>query len=211
MEDARGYFDRLYRGDPDPWDYETSAYERDKYRATLGALTHPTYASSLEVGCSIGVLSALIAERSRRFLGLDVSPIAIERARARCASITQARFATAQLPRDWPQADYDLIVLSEVLYFLMPPDIRRMAELVARDLQRGGDCVVVNWRGSTGTPVSGEAAALCFGEALRDTPMRLHLHQENPDYLLEVYRHEDAPGGTGGQAARRQPTPGQRQ
>ena len=56
------YFDRKYAFDPDPWGFATSAYEADKYRATLAALPRARYRRALEVGCSIGVLTERLAE-----------------------------------------------------------------------------------------------------------------------------------------------------
>ena len=32
------YFEAIYERDPDPWRFQTSAYERAKYDATLAAL-----------------------------------------------------------------------------------------------------------------------------------------------------------------------------
>jgi hypothetical protein len=61
----RAYFDTLYAADPDPWRFATSAYERDKYAASLAALPDPAYGSVLEIGCSIGVFTRQLAGRSR--------------------------------------------------------------------------------------------------------------------------------------------------
>jgi len=58
-----GYFDALYAASPDPWAFETSAYERAKYAATLDALPARRYRRALEVGCSIGVLTRQLADR----------------------------------------------------------------------------------------------------------------------------------------------------
>src|SRR4051812_50160637 len=57
------YFDELYAGERDPWEFETSAYEQAKYDATLAALPRPLYRRGLEIGCSIGVLTARLAGR----------------------------------------------------------------------------------------------------------------------------------------------------
>ena len=67
------YFEALYASDPDPWRFASSDYERDKYAATLAALPRQLYRSGLEVGCSIGVLTAMLASRCRRLLAVDVA------------------------------------------------------------------------------------------------------------------------------------------
>ena len=57
------YFEEIYARDPDPWDFATSDYERAKYEATVAALPKTRYARGFEVGCSIGVLSRMLAAR----------------------------------------------------------------------------------------------------------------------------------------------------
>ena len=170
-------FDALYRGDPDPWDMETSAYEAAKYDATLGALARPRYGAALEVGCSIGVLTARLAARCDRVLALDVSGAALSRARARPGT-GNVEWRRAEVPADWPRGRYDLVVLSEVLYFLEPDEVRTVAALVARDLAADGEAIVVNWLGACDRTLDGEAASDLFArEAARyallaDAPAR---------------------------------------
>ena len=64
------YFDSLYAAEADPWAFATSDYEREKYAATLAALPRPHYARALEIGCSIGVLTRMLAGR----VGASLAP-----------------------------------------------------------------------------------------------------------------------------------------
>lgn len=162
MLNRRAHFDRLYACGADPWSYETSAYEAAKYAATLDALPRRRFLSGLEVGCSIGVLSDQLSRRCDRFLGIDLSPIAIGRARRRLVGRESAAFAVAEVPAFWPDGRFDLIVLSEILYYLDLDEVSRLSVHVRAALLRGGICVLVNWLGSTGTPVSGAEAADAF-------------------------------------------------
>jgi len=57
----REYFEDLYGQSPDPWGFETSPYERKKYEHTLDVLQGQRYRRALEVGCSIGVFTAMLA------------------------------------------------------------------------------------------------------------------------------------------------------
>lgn len=104
--DARdpGYFDALYAVDADPWRFETSAYEAAKYDATLAALPVARYASAVEVGCSIGVLTQRLASRCDALLGVDVAQTALDRAAARCAEQAHVRFARLRMPKKCPRA-----------------------------------------------------------------------------------------------------------
>ena len=81
----RERFDGMYAERPDPWGFETSPYEQAKYDATIAALPR-RYATALEAGCSIGVLSERLAAHCDALLGVDVAeaPLAARpRARAR--------------------------------------------------------------------------------------------------------------------------------
>ena len=115
-----GYFDDVYRANPDPWGFTTSPYESGKYAATLAALPRPRYANAFEAGCSIGVLTARLAPRCNRLLAIDVSEDALAQARARCAAFPHVRLERRLLPGEFPDADgpFDLILVSEVGYYL---------------------------------------------------------------------------------------------
>lgn len=161
MTDRARSFDALYSADPDPWAFLTSPYERGKYGATLAALGKPRYGAVLEVGCSIGVMTALLAARSDRLTALDVSAVALEHARARCPEGT-VDFVEAEVPEGWPEGRFDLILLSEVLYFLGADEVARCARLAAAGLCAGGEILTVNWLGQSDTALSGDAAAELF-------------------------------------------------
>ena len=88
------YFIDLYRRESDPWNFAVSAYEREKYRATLDALPKARYANALEIACSIGVFTSMLAERSDNLVAIDVSPEVVERARFRCRRLPNVRFET---------------------------------------------------------------------------------------------------------------------
>lgn len=156
------YFAERYAADPDPWDFETSAYERAKYGATLAALPRLRYASGLEVGCSIGVLTEALARRCDALLALDVAEVALDRARARCAGLDHVTFAMAQVPDAYPDGAFDLILLSEVVYYLTADDVARLAGRVRDTLAPGGDIVLVHWTGETHYPLTGNEAAEAF-------------------------------------------------
>ena len=157
-----GYFERMYAQDPDPWRFASSAYERDKYAATLAALGPRRFMHGLEVGCSIGVLSRQLAARCDAFLGLDVAEPALARARAHCADQGWARFQRAVVPDEWPEGEFDLIVFSEVLYYLGDAGIAAAAAHSRRSLRPDGLVVLVNFLGDTGAGCTGARAACAF-------------------------------------------------
>ncbi len=148
------YFRELYRTNADPWSYAASTYERQKYDATLNALPRERYRSALELGCSIGVFTALLAPRCEELLAVDVSDDALARAAQRCAGAPHVRFAACDLLTDFPAGRFDVITFCELGFYFGPNDRRRVRDAIAGALSSGGDLVLVHW-----TPlVDGHAA-----------------------------------------------------
>ena len=77
-------FQQLYAAHADPWGYETNPYETGKYAVTLRLLPRRRFRCGFEIGCSIGVLTRLLAERCDWLLAVDVSELSLARARERC-------------------------------------------------------------------------------------------------------------------------------
>jgi len=161
------YFEELYAADPDPWRFATSTYEREKYATTLKALPRPRYSRALEVGCSIGVLTHQLADRCDDLLSLDASEKALNSARERCGGKPAARFAVMTVPGDWPTGQFDLILLSEVVYYLAPDDVAQLARRVETSLEPGGDIALIHWTGPTNYPLSGDDATEIFLSEVR--------------------------------------------
>lgn len=138
------YFERIYRRTRDPWGFESSAYEREKYRATLSSLPQERYGRGLEIGCSIGVLSSLLSERCADFLGVDVSEKALAVARTRCGELPNVTFECMRVPDELPSGEFDLIVISEVAYYWTRSDLERAASELAAHVPPGGHIVLVH-------------------------------------------------------------------
>jgi SAM-dependent methyltransferase len=181
------YFVDLYASNPDPWHFTSSGYERDKYRATLAALPRPHYDRALEIGCSIGVFTRELGERCAELVALDIAPSAIAVARERCADRPQIGFVVGAVPGIWPDGCFDLIVLSEVLYFLDRDDLARLVARVGQSLMPGGECVLVHWTGETDYPLSGDEAVDGFiaGASGFCRPLS---HHRTGQYRLDVLR-----------------------
>jgi trans-aconitate methyltransferase len=179
------YFAQLYRGDPDPWRMRSSEYEREKYRATLALLPPRRFRNAVEVGCSIGVLTRMLAAACDRLLALDVDDLPLQAAREACRDCRHVTFAKRVVPAEWPPGTFDLTVLSEVLYFLDRADIVATSRLVAGAASHDALIVLVNWLGRTGTQCDGETAAECFIAASRPSFVTL-VQQRTPDYRMDL-------------------------
>ena len=179
------HFQRLYDADADPWRFRTSSYERTKYQRTIASLANRRYRSGLEVGCSIGVLTRMLAPLCDALLAVDIVEAPLATARMACADQPWVRFQQMQVPREWPPATFDLIVLSEVLYFLSPQDVATVAERAGTASEPSGVVLLVNWRGSSGDPCTGDEAANIFIDRAKRW-LRPCLHYEEAAYRLDL-------------------------
>ena len=139
------YFEKIYDQNLDPWDFEKSAYEAGKYGATVASLPREHYECGLEIGCSIGVLTRLLAPHCGSLLGLDVSDKALAAAAERCNDLPQVRFARRHIPQQTIEGEYDLIVVSEVAYYWQREDLDRAMTMIAEHQPAGGQLVLVHY------------------------------------------------------------------
>lgn len=142
-------FDALYRGSDDPWLTQTRWYERRKRALLLACLPHERYESAYEPGCGNGVLTQALAERCDAVLASDGSDLAVAAARQRLAGFRNVTVERHVLPDDWPTGAFDLVVLSELVYFLDKASIDVTGQRVARSLTehrtRPGIAIACNW------------------------------------------------------------------
>jgi len=140
-------FKRLYQDSSDPWGYRTSGYEHAKYAATLAALPKPAHGLCLEVGCSIGVFTGLLAARCQHVVAIDFSLSALELARRHLQGVGNVDLLRASFPEEAPPGSWDVIVCSEVLYYLQPPALDEAIGWLKTQLSYGASALAVSWRG----------------------------------------------------------------
>jgi SAM-dependent methyltransferase len=141
-------FERIYAGSADPWSYRTSAYERGKYAATLAALPARRLGRVLEVGCSIGVFTRMLAPRCERLVAIDFSRRALALARTELAGVANVELARADFPSQAPPGEWDVVVCSEVLYYLDVRGFRHATAWLREQLKCGTTVLAVSWRGA---------------------------------------------------------------
>jgi predicted TPR repeat methyltransferase len=157
----------LYEASADPWGHLDRRYERDKYARTLDALGERRFQQGLEVGCGIGALTELLAPRCDRLAGIDCVPAPLARARERLRGIPHVILVEGAAPDDLPPIAPDLIVLSEVLYFMTGAEIDRLGAWVAAHAAPDGLALAVSWQGETGEALSGDASVARLDRALQ--------------------------------------------
>jgi cyclopropane fatty-acyl-phospholipid synthase-like methyltransferase len=181
------YFERLYAAEDDPWDFRTSAYEHRKYAATVAAVADlAPIGRALEVGCSIGELTAHLAPLCCEVVAVDCSPTAAARARERLAESPHVRVEVRCVPDSIPEGPFDLIVCSEVLYYWDAPLLRATLGRLRSLLAPGGALLAVHWRGPVRHyPLDGEEVhRLLSGESDGLVHSRSERH---PRFLLDRF------------------------
>lgn len=146
MPHTRADFDSLFATSDDPWQFRSRWYEHRKRALTLASLPAARFASAWEPGCANGELSAALATRCDRLLATDGSEPAVLAARSRNAANAHVEVRTAWLPRDWPAGRFDLIVVSEVAYYLDEAALADFCGRLRGTLAPGATVLACHWR-----------------------------------------------------------------
>jgi predicted TPR repeat methyltransferase len=149
---GREYFEGLYAESDDPWNFETSEYERIKYGRTLEVLGERQFERALEAGASIGVFTEMLAGRCDELLAVDVSERAVAAARKRLSGRKHVVVERRTLPEEMPDGPFDLIVASEILYYYPREEMVATLRAFEHELARGGVLLAVHWRRETREP-----------------------------------------------------------
>lgn len=181
------YFRDQYAASLDPYGLADRWYEARKYSVTVALLPAERYAAAFEPGCSVGVLTEMLAPRCDRLLACDAIPNAVASARRRTAGLPGVRVEQRTVPAQWPSHSFDLILFSELLYYFDDPDLDQILGLGIRTLRPGGHIVAVHWRHPAPEhPRAGDEVHQVL--AAHPGLARLARYRD-PDFTAEVYTH----------------------
>lgn len=193
--DAQRIFDAVHSKSEDPWQYTTSWYERRKRSLTLAALPRERYESGLEIGCSIGTLTAELAGRCATLLAVDASSTALKLAAERLAPFPGVATRQLTLPAEWPGGTYDLVVVSEVGYYLSPIEFEQLLERIQSAMAPGGTLLLCHWRHPvSGWELDGDSVHALARNRLRWSTAGLYRER---DFVLETLVAPGEPGPVG--------------
>lgn len=179
------YFNGMYAAAPDPWSLRARWYEARKYAISTAMLPRRRYRDAFEPGCSVGVLTGLLAPRCDQLLSCDVAPAAVKAAAEHAARFPNVTVEQRAIPADWPPGRFDLIVLSEFLYYFAGADLDHVLGLAVAALRPGGTLLAVHWRHPvTEYPRTGDEVHAALGA--RAGLAEIASHTE-PDFLAHVY------------------------
>lgn len=183
-------FDALYRGDPDPFRVATSWYERRKAAIVLACLTRPRYRTAWDTACGTGELAAALAPRCDTVWATDAAAAAADLTGRRTAEAPNVRTSVVALP-EHPSGltRADLVVFSEVLYYLDGPS-RRSSATVAAAL--AGEIVVVNWRALPHDAyLSGDEAVAELDAALITAGWQAAVRHQDREFVVAGWTHPE--------------------
>ncbi|MVV48079.1 methyltransferase domain-containing protein [Pseudomonas sp. PB120] len=185
MSVSPDYFQQLFNASDDPWSFRTRWYEKRKRELTMACLPRQRYQRVFEPACANGELSLLLAERSESLLCQDIIDKAVTLARRRLSHLPHVRVEPAGIPDDWPEGTFDLIVLSEVGYFLDVDSWQTVIENTLLSLGPEGGVLACHWlHPIEGCSQDGRDVHLALAE-------HLHLHRglryEEADFLIEYW------------------------
>jgi SAM-dependent methyltransferase len=198
------YFDQVYAAADDPWDLATRWYEQRKYAVTMALLPDRRYRHAFEPGCSIGTLTELLAQRCDHVTAVDIADAALATADARLRARgcrDRVTLVRSSLDTPWPPGPFDLVVLSEVAYYL---DADLLTEVLRRECAHrpGLTVVAAHWRHEVAEyPLTGDAA----NDIIAETPGLTSLGRyRDTDVVVEVFgagaksvaAREGVPGAT---------------
>ena len=190
MSSTAVYFDELYKSSDDPWHLREGWYEHRKRSLTLALLPRPRYRNAFEPGCANGELTAGLATRCDALLAADLHETAVRLARERVAGLPQVRVEQRRVPQQWPTeaGPFELIVISELAYYLDAADLETLAARIAASLTPDGTLLACHWR----RPFAEALASADAAHALFDARCGLSrlAHHDDADLLIDVWSYD---------------------
>ena len=182
---SREYFEKFYADKSDPWGYETRWYEQRKRAITMAALPRERFTRALEVGCSIGVLTEQLASRCDSLIATDIAERPLRIAERRLAGEQNVTLLQLAADGEWPAGSFDLIVLSEVGYYLGLEDLDRVIRRAVASLSLEGVLLACHWRHAVSDyPLTGDQVHARLHET---SSLERIVHHEEKDFVLELF------------------------
>jgi cyclopropane fatty-acyl-phospholipid synthase-like methyltransferase len=185
QNDPKHYFDDLYRDSDDPWKIRSRWYERRKRALTLASLPREHFHRAFEPACGNGELTIELAACCDELIAADISEDAVSLTRERVAAFKHVAVEQMVLPDAWPEGQLDLIVLSEVGYYLNESQLNRVIERMRDSLSDDGAIVACHWR----KPIEGWTSNGDEVHATLRGRMQMPLlgHYWDDDLMLDVW------------------------
>lgn len=137
-------FEMRFRQDPDPWQTHTRRREKVKRHQLMQAAGFRRWSRALELGAGNGSNTVLLARRSLQLDACEATDSGFALIQEAVASLPNVQVCKHVIPERFPSSFYDLIVISEVLYYLPPGHLRKLSRAISRALVPGGRLVLAH-------------------------------------------------------------------
>ena len=141
---AASEFETRYRRSiPDAWGYENSEAHQNRFDSLLRILPDQVFDTAIELGCAEGHFTEKLARRCKRVIACDLSQRALARARKRLPGLA-VDWRQCDIRAGIPAEDPDLLIFSDVLYYLSPKEISEVIRDCSRKTRPGALLVFAN-------------------------------------------------------------------
>ena len=142
----RHEFEHKYRKHGDYFGYETKPYELTKYQRTLALVKQwcTGSVSALEIGCSVGVFTAMIVPEFANVTAVDIAGEALELTRTQTGNAPNVSYIQSDLLSLKLNRQFDVIFCAEVLMYIREKDTAEACRVLDALLKPGGLIVEVS-------------------------------------------------------------------
>lgn len=152
-----GFFDHFF-DEGDPFGFDVHPEEQLKFDRTLEVCGDGPLGRVLELGCAVGTFTEVLAPRATDVLAIDVSQSAVDQVLRRLDGQDHVRAVAMAIPDEFPDETFDLVIASDVLYYLPVPVLQRCVDRIEESLAPGGTFVSVHYVPRMGSVLNGEEA-----------------------------------------------------
>jgi len=152
-----GFFDHFF-DEGDPFGFDVHPEEQLKFDRTLEVCGDGPLGRVLELGCAVGTFTEVLAPRATDVLAIDVSQSAVDQVLRRLDGQDHVRAVAMDIPDEFPDETFDLVIASDVLYYLPVPVLQRCVDRIEESLAPGGTFVSVHYVPRMGSVLNGEEA-----------------------------------------------------
>ena len=172
----------------DPWGYEQLWYERRRRQLIAALLPQPDLGYVLEIGCSIGLISQLLAPRAQQLYAVDMSQTAVQLARQRLQTLEHTQVLHGNVLDLWPEQALDTVLLCDVGYYWRQSDLQTLGQRLRTQLSDDGFVLLAHWRHPFEAVVT--PTQQVHDTVIAHSQLQVQLHYADADWLVHgLSRH----------------------
>jgi 2-polyprenyl-3-methyl-5-hydroxy-6-metoxy-1,4-benzoquinol methylase len=191
----RHEFEHKYRRHGDYFGYRTKPYEALKYARTLELMRawRPSSESALEIGCSVGVFTAMIAPEFSHIVAVDIASEALCLAAEATGHMPHVSYIQSDLISLNAGRTFGVIFCAEVLYYIPHKQGPEVCQALDRHLAPDGVIIEVCQQDrEAGAPKFFHGWDKVLGQYFEVAHLNKFDAQERP-YEIVAYRRKTAP------------------